>query len=506
MLTENSKIVFYKLHYAILPDKHNLYLLARSGSKESLRVDTKIIEIVGLLSKGKTIKEAANSVGYSVDVVNTIIKLLQKSNLIKSIDHKRYDKERFTENSQILFHRLRSSKFPDENDLYALVRWDTDDSLLVDKKVIEVIDLLNTGKTVKQAAIGIGYSTDVVMTILKMLEDANFFKSIDHNSLDDRTEKLTPWFSGVNRKWFQWVLYKPFIYALLSISISGILVGLITTGIPSYKTYFWSSDLFTVFVSLFLSEIILVFLHELSHFITTKAVGGEAMMRINYRYIFLVAETESYHLAVIPKKMRYAVYLSGLMLDLLVIGSIYWFICIAFFAHWQLGIAYKLLLAVVLTEILGIIWQFNVFLETDIYNFLSDYLGIENLRSDALKFIDTHIDKTNKLIFIPIKRLLSFFSKEEFKNTDDFRFLRKTEKKKIYLYVVLLVIGLTFTTLEYVFYTIPRDFTFIVQSIETSMVAMRQSNFFAFIKSLTIIIMVLFEYSLLIILKLREKK
>ena len=69
-------------------------------------------------------------------------------------------------------------------------------------------------------------------------------------------------------------------------------------------------------------------IHEFAHFITTLAIGGKA--RINFiknRSLFLVYETESYYIALRSKSERIAVYISGMVFDLLQIALVYLLNC-----------------------------------------------------------------------------------------------------------------------------------------------------------------------------------
>jgi hypothetical protein len=409
-----------------------------------------------------------------------------------------------TENSKIEFHSIRFASSYDDHKLFGVIRLDTDDSLKVDKDVMALVQFLKEGKTVKEAAKIINFSPQVILTILHMLDNAHFIKNVDGISVPDNTEKIKPWLTHISRKWFQWILYKPFITIIILFSISGTIVGMLINGIPSYSNFFWTSDLFTVFVSLFIIDILLIFIHESSHFIATRAVGGEALMRINYRYVFIVAETESYHLTIVPKQKRYLVYFAGMMCDLFIVGLIYWFFVYTNLTHMHIGIIHNFLLAVILMQILGIIWEFNIFLETDVYNFLSEYMGFENLRSDAFKSVSHHLAKWKLSFLSPIKR---FFTSENITTeSDDLRLMDKATRKKLLIYIFVLIGGLIFVTLQYIFYSIPRDVTFILEGMKDASLASHPFDPVTFFKSVIVIILVVYDYFLLFYLKIISNK
>jgi len=248
----------------------------------------------------------------------------------------------------------------------------------------------------------------------------------------------------------------------------------------------------------------MTFIHEFAHLCATKAVGGEAMMRMSYRYIYIVAETESYHLGVVPRKKRYLVYLAGSIMDLFIVGLLYWVLIATEYLHLNIGQLHNFFIALILSEFLAVIWQFDAFLETDVYNFLSDYLGMENLRNDAIKFIALHTKTWKKVLLTPVRRLLLAFSSDYTKTSDDLRLLNKSERKKLFLYVIVLIAGMTFTTLEFIFYNIPRDYTFIAEALRSIIFSIKQLDGIAILKSTIIVVLVLFDYVLLLLLKNKE--
>jgi putative peptide zinc metalloprotease protein len=411
-----------------------------------------------------------------------------------------------TKNSVIEFHRLKFSRNVDEHNLLGVVRWDTDDSLKIDKDVLALIKFLQQGRTVKEVSEVVKFSPDVLISILHMLEQNNFIKTIDNEHVRDDGEKIKPWLMNVDRKWFEWIITKPVIISILVIMFSGILLGFIITGVPTYKSYFWTSDLFVVFFSLEIVTLVLVFLHELSHFVVTKAVGGEAIVRLSYRYLFVVAETESYHLGVLPKQRKYLVYAAGMIFDCFFVALLYWFIIITKVVHMNNTVLDSFIFAVILCEVTGVIWQFDIFLETDMYNFLTEYLNIEFIRNDALKYIEQNSEKWKIILFFPIKKYLNFFMKDYAKNSDDLRLFSYNDRKKIKVFIILLIGGLISSTFIYGFYSIPRDITYVFQSINDIVQQYHRMNIIGIVKSLTILAMIAFDYSLIFILWFKHKK
>lgn len=414
----------------------------------------------------------------------------------------------FESHSIISFHHLKVSTTPDENGLYALVRWDTDESLKLGKEGIDSIKFLSEGKTIQETAHMTKIPVSSVKEFLQSLQDNSFIKSVDNKPITDSVEKIHPWLTSIDRKYFKIFISKPFLYLSFIFIISGICLGIFVLGyFPNYKNYFWTNDLLTVLVSITLIDIILVIIHELGHFIATKAVGGEAKMRINYRFMNIVAETESYHLSILPKELRYFVYSAGMFIDFLIISLLYWFIFIISIIHAQSGFLRNFFSLIILLEVTGIIWQYNVFLETDMYNFLSDYLNVENLRGTTRKFLLRKVHAWKNQLLQPLKKLLTklLYNAKDFEASDDLRFLNIANRRKITIYSFIFISGLLFYTLQYVLLLIPRDITFLFQGASNLFTALLKGNILKIFESIILLLLLTYQYILLLYLATKKR-
>ncbi len=408
-------------------------------------------------------------------------------------------------NSLIKFHHLKKSIESDEDGNFTLVRWDSDEAIVVPPIVPETIILLSQGKTVKETADKLKLGIHELTGLLDNLCQSNFISEIDGKKIEDNAVKIKPLLKNFNRNFFQFFLKKPFLYSLFLFIISGLFIGLSTPKfLPSYKQFFWTSDLFLVYISLFLIQIFLVFMHEAGHFIATKAIGGEATMRISYRYLSLVAETESYHMAVAPRVFRYFVYFAGMAVDFFIISLSYWILFLSNNLHWNIPLLSALLPAIILIEIGALIWQYNAFLETDMYNFLSDFLKEENLRINTQKYLTLKIAKIRLLK--PIKNIGSQILAKADMPPDDFRFLTKTGRRHFVFYALILVSGMVLMTANYLLFIIPREITFISKSTQMVTHSFLKNDLIGLIKNVILFVLVIYQYLLLIWLRIRKNK
>lgn len=411
--------------------------------------------------------------------------------------------------SKVVFHPLRRATEPEDSGLYGVVRLDTDDNIFITREDLDILENLQQGFTVGETAHKLGIQSKDIYDIIEFFGKTNFIKSVDSIELADETEKIKPLLPGLKQGWFKWIFSEVILTAIGVYILIGIVFFYTVERIPTYTEYFWTADPFIVFTVNILIAHLASFIHEIGHFIATKAAGGEARIRLNYRYIFVVYQTDNYYLSIAPKLMRYMVYLAGIVVDIFIIATIYWMFKLS--ALYGINIqAWKgIMLVIVLTEIEGIVWEFNAFLETDVYNFLSDYLDQPRLYMTMRKFIAHKVQSSHSPIMYPIKPiLLRVLSNRDVSQEegDDLRVLSRNERQGIALYSLVFIGGIIVTTVIYAFFTIPRDLTLIILSFYRLLDAIKVFDLFGIFKAVTVIGLVTSVYGLLLILYIQSQR
>ncbi|MEU4473676.1 hypothetical protein [Micromonospora sp. NPDC023888] len=127
----------------------------------------------------------------------------------------------------------------------------------------------------------------------------------------------------------------------------------------------------------------LVLLHELAHAATVRALGVTGRLSISRRLWFLVAQTEMSAVRSVPRRRRYAPYLAGLTWDLLLMSA-----CLVL----QLaGVHERLVRGVVYTLTLSVVYQFLVFMRTDIYYVVGNWLRLGDLMGDTRRWLANQV-------------------------------------------------------------------------------------------------------------------
>lgn len=413
---------------------------------------------------------------------------------------------KLTQNTSVTMYPIRWAYHPDL-DNYSLVRWDIDESISTNKEGFQIIQLLSQGKKVGDICSNLTCDKYEVYSLIRLLIDVGFINRIDHQFIPQSHQKIQPQFFHVPRKLFSFVLLKPVILtSFLFIVLGTLMIFLKPHLIPTYKNYFWSSNLFLVYVVNFIIGYGVVFIHELAHFITSKAVGAESRTRFSTRFIFLTVETEHYHLALIPRRLRYVVYLSGVYCDLLIICLSFYILAIVDRFSLQFGFGINLLQVAMLSSLGGIIGNLWVFMETDFYNLISDYFDYQNLYNDFRKYIFLKAKRWKSYLLYPFKYILTkiFYTPQVLSEADLLSQLTKKEKRTLRFYALFVLCGLFAITFMTFFFTLPRDVIFLGGSLHSMYEAYVTNNFTLFIQSIIIFLLVSSEYVILFYLLTRK--
>lgn len=405
----------------------------------------------------------------------------------------------------VVFHPLRWSD-TSEDDLFPVVHLDTDQSILINSEQLTILKALYSGMPLSSA---LEYSSDTsVSSFLQYLIQSHFIKQIGNYHLLDVEKKIEPWLPNVNSNWFRPFISKVLLFILFIFILSGVIISFLHLEyFPSFSQYFWSENLFLVYVSLFIISWTGGLYHELLHYCVTRAIGGQGrIVLFNNRFIDLVFETESYYINLFPKTYRYLVYFAGIFGDLVLIALSYWLILLNDMQFLSLGYWRGILFALILSKITGVIWEFNVYLETDVYNFFADYIGEGNLYTDTKRYLG----RKSQSLHIPyLRKTAQFFSKlfltkDVLENSNDLRFFSQLERRELKWYSIFMIIGLLFSLFSFICLVLPREIWFVLFAVAQLYQGYLGHNLIMVLESLFILFFFLYSYIVLFIIMMRK--
>lgn len=162
---------------------------------------------------------------------------------------------------------------------------------------------------------------------------------------------------------------------------------------PHYRNIFFTPSLVLLMLVLFLGQFPLILVHEGFHALAGRRLGLRSTLRIGQRFYYVVLETALDGLVTVPRRRRYLPILAGMLADLLVIAVL------TLAAAWSrtgtgdLTIAGKVCLAFAFATVLRVVWQFYLFLRTDLYYLVTVVLGCNDLHTVSVQLLRNRFDR-----------------------------------------------------------------------------------------------------------------
>jgi hypothetical protein len=183
---------------------------------------------------------------------------------------------------------------------------------------------------------------------------------------------------------FQWLgiaLFSPAAFAVYAVLLISwfFLVSRHADLHPHSGQIFFSSSLLLVQATLFLSQIPLLFLHEGFHVLAGQRLGLHSKLSVSNRYGYLVFETQTNGLLSVPRRKRYLPFLAGVLLDAVMVGLLVLVADLTRTGDGSLSLLGKACLGIGFSVILRILWQFQLYLQTDLYYVFSTALNCHDL-------------------------------------------------------------------------------------------------------------------------------
>lgn len=397
------------------------------------------------------------------------------------------------EDSRILFHTLSHRR---EGTEYFIGRDDIGSYIAIPEVGFRAIELLRQGATLARCKLELEKEIHEEVEIEPFIRDlikAGFVRSVDGVELEDAYKKKRYWFTGVRQEHARLLFSGPALYLYAFVILFGLIIMLANPKyVPGYRDIFFHERYTVVLMVSFLLSWILVFKHEMSHLFAGKAQGIQGRFSISNRLHYIVAETDLTQLWQVPPENRYLPYLAGMISDLFLAALFIIFLWVSDVGVLSLGpLVYGILQMIILVELLGVLWQFEFFMRTDVYYVVANYFGCKNLMGDAKSLI---------------KNRMARFSKKV--KSVDMSNIPEREMRVIRAYSVLFFFGTAIVLSMFVFIGLPITFQIYGDSI-SNLMGGYEGHEGAFIDGLVVMILTTFEFTLLgaaIWLKRRKKR
>ncbi|MBR7838939.1 hypothetical protein KDL01_37070 [Actinospica durhamensis] len=304
-----------------------------------------------------------------------------------------------TEDTYIRLHRL---SFVDEGDEVLIGRLETESYAVFPADAAAVVRKLDEGASAREAAAWYaqeyGEAADID-DLIETLYALEFVREDDGTRAGSGPGSESE--SGTDSPGpapLRWTRLARALFSVPAWICYALLVG---TGVtlavrmpdlrPAVSHIFFCPSLIAVVFTIVFAQFPGIALHESFHVLAGRRLGLPARLSIGRRLYFLVAQTTLTGLMSVPRGKRILPFCAGLLADALYVNAL---MCVAALDQWlggSLDLVGRVALALAYTTLLRMIWQFMVFMETDLYYVVATALYCPDLHRMTRGFIKARL-------------------------------------------------------------------------------------------------------------------
>jgi hypothetical protein len=265
---------------------------------------------------------------------------------------------------------------------WVIGRADTGDFIAVPDVAADVIRLLQEGLTVPEAQEGIRrtQNRDVdVADFVASLVELGFVRTLDGEPVGGG-EPIRSTLPRLRANHVRWLVSPPVAWVAAALLVAAVAVVASTPRLlPDYRDLLWTEHTTAVLAGNTVLAWLIIGLHELAHLLTARAAGVGGRVSFGTRLQFLVAQTDVSGIWAAPRARRTAVYLAGIVVNLLIAAAA----MVGRTAATPGSLADRLAAAIAILSLLFLPPQLLLFMRTDLYFVLQDLTGCRNLYADG---------------------------------------------------------------------------------------------------------------------------
>ncbi|MGH2517648.1 MAG: hypothetical protein ACRDHP_18515 [Ktedonobacterales bacterium] len=264
----------------------------------------------------------------------------------------------------------------------------SDTAISLPEPGIVVIQRLQSGATVAQARAAARQKCDEdldVADLIQGLAELGLVESLDTHRMPEIASIGQRWLARIPPTSVAWIYSPPLLALYAPLAIAGPVLLLFDTAIrPQAHNLLWSSSYSVDTITLLLLAPLLLLKHELGHLLAGRGKGLRAELTFGHRLIYLVVVSRIAAVWKLRRRDRLLIFSAGMLNDLVFAGVGSLLLFAAQERLVSLSTSLKSLIALlVLSEYLGVAWEFQVFLKTDVYHIMTDLTGRHDLPDQA---------------------------------------------------------------------------------------------------------------------------
>jgi putative peptide zinc metalloprotease protein len=154
----------------------------------------------------------------------------------------------------------------------------------------------------------------------------------------------------------------------------------------NFDAFYVETNRTALLLVMMILTVIQVAMHETGHMMAAARHGIQSRYGMSNRLWSVVAESDLTGILALPRSQRYLPMLVGIMVDILCVAMLTILLQVLL-RHGIGDFTIQVVQALVLEIVVGMTWQFNIFIKTDIYFVICNYFGHPDLDQDARVYL-----------------------------------------------------------------------------------------------------------------------
>lgn len=155
---------------------------------------------------------------------------------------------------------------------------------------------------------------------------------------------------------------------------------------PNMHAFYFEKNMTLSMLTVLVLFLLIVLMHELGHMLAASRRGVSARLGIGNRMWYIVAESDITGIFSLPRNQRYFPLLAGMLVDVVNIALLTILIKLLM-EHGASGYIEQVVQVLIMQIIFNLLWQFNIFMKTDIYYVICNYLSHPDLDREARAYL-----------------------------------------------------------------------------------------------------------------------
>jgi hypothetical protein len=287
-------------------------------------------------------------------------------------------------------YRLIPLSLQDEGDGHIVGDPETGDFYKVPEIGVSILRMLDSGDSIAEVKSRLGdYAeyVDVDTFVAEMAEIGFIHPKGEMPVAPKRAQAFSGRIFSVDQRFARAIFSRPMLACYLAIVVYAFAAALCDPGLRLNTDALYVEHDRTLLLLLVLAfASVQTVLHELGHMLATARHGIKSRYGVGNRLWTIVAESDLTGILALPRSQRYLPMLAGMLVDVLSL-SLLTIVLDALLRHDAGAFCIQVIQVMVLETVIGLVWQFNVFVKTDIYFVLCNYFSQPDLDRDARSYL-----------------------------------------------------------------------------------------------------------------------